>query len=156
MPQTPVLKSEQIAVYLSGYTDGEGSFCISFSPRDRLKAKIEIRPSFSVSQNTDRSEVLYLMKEYFKCGSIRPDRSDKTLKYEVRSGRDLSEIIIPHFIQYPLLSSKQRDFINFAHVCFMMKQSEHKTSEGFNQICSLAEEINVAGLKKYSRKKIKV
>lgn len=89
MSHTPVLKKQNISAYLSGYADGEGSFCVSFSPRNKLKAKIEIRPSFSVSQNGDRDEVLKLFQKYFHCGSIRPDRNDKTFKYEVRALNDL-------------------------------------------------------------------
>ena len=65
--------------YLSGYVDGEGCFCISFNKSSRHSFGWEIRPSFSVSQNSNRKEVLEIMKGYFNCGSIRPDRSDKTL-----------------------------------------------------------------------------
>ena len=148
MPHTPVLKSGEIAVYLSGYTDGEGSFCISFSPRNTLKARIEIRPSFSVSQNKDRAEVLYLFKEYFRCGFIRPDRSDRTLKYEVRSLQNLVETIIPHFERYPLLSSKQKDFELFAHVCKMMTFQSRELKD----IIQLAYQMNVSGKRKFDQK----
>ena len=44
----------QLGWYLSGYTDGEGSFIISFSPREKLKVGIEVRPSFAVAQRKDR------------------------------------------------------------------------------------------------------
>ena len=83
---------------------------MSFSPRSKLLIGWEVRPSFSVSQNADRSEVLLLMQQHFGCGSIRPDRSDKTLKYEVRCLDDLVGSIIPFFEANPLISSKQRDF----------------------------------------------
>jgi hypothetical protein len=66
----------------------------------------EIRPSFSVSQNRDRAEVLEMLQKHFGCGTIRPDRSDQTLKYEVRSVSDLVERVVPHFEKYPLLSGK--------------------------------------------------
>ena len=71
--------------YISGYVDGEGSFLISFSPREKLKSGLEVRPSFSVSQRSDRSEVLSLINSYFDCGSIRFSTKDRTYKYEVRS-----------------------------------------------------------------------
>lgn len=145
MPHTPVLKSENIPIYLSGYTDGEGSFCVSFSPRSKLKAKIEVRPSFSVSQNFDRSEVLYLFKDYFKCGSMRPDRSDKTLKYEVRSLSDLITKIIPHFKRYPLLSNKQKDFELFATIC---EQITDRTFQ-LKEIISMAYQMNTSGKRKF-------
>lgn len=94
--------------YVSGYIDGEGCFSVSFSPRKKLLVGWEVRPSFSVSQNYDRSEVIDKLIEFFGCGSIRPDRSDQTLKYEVRSITELVENVIPHFQKYPLKSSKQK------------------------------------------------
>ena len=71
--------------YLSGYFDGEGCFTVSISPRAKLKVGWEVRPSVSVSQNEDRSQVLHLIESYFGCGTIRPDPGDKTVKWEVRS-----------------------------------------------------------------------
>src|ERR671928_295117 len=103
--------------YISGYVDGEGCFTVSISPRPTLLVGWEVRPSLSVSQNGDRSEVLLDIQEYFGCGTLRPDRSDKTLKWEVRSLPLLVERIIPHFRRYPMLSGKQRDFDLFAKVC---------------------------------------
>ena len=147
MPNTPVLKNEKLAVYLSGYTDGEGSFCISFSPRRKLKAKIEIRPSFSVSQNSNRAEVLELFKQYFGCGTIRPDRSDKTYKYEIRSLDNLVAKIIPHFKRYPLLSSKQKDFEIFTKVCEWMF---NKNVE-MRKVIDLAYQMNPSGKRKFSK-----
>ena len=46
----------------------------------------------------------------FGCGTLRLDRSDKTLKWEVRSLPVLVARVIPHFKAYPLLSSKLKDF----------------------------------------------
>ena len=93
--------------YLSGYVDGEGCFTVSISPRPTIVVGWEVRSSLSVSQNGDRSEVLLKMQEHFGCGTLRPDRSDKTLKWEVRSLSVLVARIIPHFEAYPLLSGKQ-------------------------------------------------
>jgi LAGLIDADG DNA endonuclease family protein len=71
--------------YISGYVDGEGCFTVSISPRPTIIVGWEVRPSLSVSQNGDRSEVLLEIQRYFGCGTLRPDRSDRTLKWEVRS-----------------------------------------------------------------------
>ena len=102
-----------VASYISGYVDGEGCFTVSFSPRTKMRGGWEVRPSFSVGQNADRSGVLKLMQTYFQCGSIRPDRSERTLKFEVRSIDDLVSKVLPHFAQYPLLSEKQREVETF-------------------------------------------
>jgi hypothetical protein len=86
---------------ISGYVDGEGCFTVSISPRATLAVGWEVRPSLSVSQNGDRAEVLQLIQAHFGCGSIRPDRSDKTLKWETRRREDLLGRVIPHFYVLP-------------------------------------------------------
>jgi hypothetical protein len=88
--------------YISGFVDGEGCFCVSFQPSNRHRFGWEVRPSFSVSQNADRVKPLRLIQEKWKCGFIRPDRSDKTLKFEVRNVGDLVAHVLPHFRNFPL------------------------------------------------------
>ncbi len=111
--------------YISGYVDGEGCFTVSISPRPTLLVGWEVRPSLSVSQNGDRREVLLEIQQYFGCGTIRPDRSDRTVKWEVRSLPQLVRTVIPHFRQYPLRSGKRRDSELFAEICERMARGEH-------------------------------
>ena len=144
-----------VGQYLTGYADGEGCFCVSFSRSRRHRFGWEIRPSFSVSQNGDRAEVLRLFEERFRCGSIRPDRSDKTLKYETRCIKDLVERILPHFEQYPLLSGKREDFQRFAQICRLMYAGQHLNQHGFEEIVQLASKVN-AGKRKFPREAIKL
>ena len=145
-----------LGAYLSGYADGEGCFCVTFNRSKRYKLGGAIAPSFSVSQNRERAQILELFQQSFGCGTIRPDRSDRTLKFEVRSVPDLVRLVIPHFRRYPMLSMKQRDFEVFADVCEMMGRGEHLTVDGFSQIVVMASEINPTGKKKYPRVEIKV
>ena len=137
--------------YISGYTDGEGCFSVSFLKRERLTIGIETRPSFSVSQNEDRSEVLFLMQDYFQCGHMRRDYSDKTLKYEVRKLDDLLTKIISHFRKYPMLSGKQKDFEHFVRVCELMKDGGQHTKPGLQQIVHEAFQMNPSGKRKYTQ-----
>src|SRR6266702_3571697 len=69
---------EFLSAYISGYVDGEGCFTVSISPRAKLLAGWEVRPSFSVSQNGDRAEVLHVLHEHFGCRwhPARPKRQD--------------------------------------------------------------------------------
>jgi hypothetical protein len=135
--------------YLSGYVDGEGCFTVSISPRSTLRVGWEVRPSLSVSQNGDRSEVLQLLQEYFGCGTLRPDRSDRTIKWEVRSLPVLNTRIIPHFEAYPLLSGKQRDFEAFADICRWMTEGLHLRSGGLSDIVRRAGPMNPSGKRGY-------
>jgi LAGLIDADG endonuclease len=145
----PWFSREFLSAYISGYVDGEGCFTVSISPRRKLLAGWEVRPGFSVSQNGDRAEVLHALQAYFGCGSIRPDRSDRTLKWETRRLEDLLERVVPHFVRYPLLSGKQLDFERFAAVCRLMATGAHRSRTGLIEIVELAREMNPSGRRRY-------
>src|SRR5437763_13448919 len=145
----PLCSREFLSAYISGYIDGEGCFTVSISPRAKLVAGWEVRPSLSVSQNGDRAEVLYAIQSHFGCGYIRPDRSDKTLKWESRRLEDLLERVIPHFEKYPLLSGKRQDFERFAAVCRLQATGAHRTKDGLVRIVQLTRGMNPSGRRRY-------
>jgi len=149
MIDTPYLRA-----YLSGYADGEGCFCVTFTKSRRYKNGWDIRPSFSVSQNADRAEVLLMFQQVFGCGAIRPDRSDKTIKYETRSISDIALKIIPHFQDYPLLSGKKKEFESFAAIVQLLYDGKHLTPSGFAEVLVLASLLNAGSKKRYMREEI--
>jgi len=113
-----------------------------------------VRPSLSVSQNGDRAEVLQLIQAHLGCGSIRPDRSDKTLKWETRRLEDILGRVIPHFERHPLLSGKRFDCDCFARVCRSMAAGEHRTTTGLVAIVELAAQMNPSGKRRYGPEEI--
>ncbi len=108
----------------------------------------------SVSQNGDRSEVLLDIQRYFACGTLRPDRSDKTVKWEVRSLQLLIERVIPHFRAYPIRSGKQHDFELFASVCDAMATGRHRDPVGLSEIVRWAGAMNPSGKRGYAPESI--
>ncbi|NMB92397.1 MAG: endonuclease [Parcubacteria group bacterium] len=156
MPTLKDLKHNPLYIfgYISGYIDGEGCFSVSFSKRKKIKIGWETKPSLSVSQNEDRAQILYLMREIFGCGFLRRDYSDKTLKYEIRSLNDLTNKVIPFFDKYPLISKKKKEFEKFRKICFLMMNGKHLTKNGFKRITKIAFEMNPSGKRKYSLKEI--
>src|SRR5476649_2866554 len=140
--------------YISGFVDGEGCFCVSFQPSKRHRLGWEVRPSFSVIQIADKAQLLYVIQKKWGCGFIRPDRSDKTLKFEVRNVEDLVTKVVPHFRRCALMSAKQVDFDRFARICELIGQAVHRELEGFGQIIQLAMEMNPSGKRKYSGSEI--
>jgi hypothetical protein len=113
-----------------------------------------VRPSLSVSQNGDRGEVLLEIQDYFGCGTIRPDRSDKTVKWEARSLPLLIERVIPHFHRYPLRSGKSNDFELFASSCEAMARGRHLEPEGLSEIVRWAGAMNPSGKRRYEPERI--
>lgn len=140
--------------YISGYIDGEGCFSVSISPRPKIRVGWEVRPSLSVSQNGDRIEVLLEIQRHFGCGSLRPDRSDRTVKWEVRSLPLLETRVVPHFQMYPLLSGKRMDFEAFAEICSRMTRGDHLNPAGLIEIVRLAGSMNPSGTRGYDPESI--
>lgn len=136
--------------YVTGLADGEGSFCVSISPRQTMITGWEIRPSFSLSQNFRSRKILYFLKDYFGCGSVRESKSDQTWKYEVRSLEDLIKRVIPHFKNYPLQTAKFSDFERFNVIVAIMEKQGHLSREGIQEILVQAKQMNPSGKRKYS------
>lgn len=139
------------AWYITGFVDGEGCFSVSFNLRKQLSSGIEVRPSFSVSQNKRSLEAIKFVASYFGCGGIRFDKKDQTYKYEVRSISDLMERVIPHFDKYGLKSSKRTDFEKFKYICSCVHSNHHLSSKYLPQIIEKAYEMNASGKRKYTK-----
>lgn len=142
--------SIDIRSYISGYFDGEGFFSVSISPRRGIRVGWEVRPSVSVSQNGDRGEVIDLVSGYFGCGSIRPDRSDHTIKWETRRLGDIAGRVLPHFMEFPLLSGKQQDVELLVSISQLMLIGAHRTRNGLLEIAKMARQMNPSGSRRYS------
>ena len=136
--------------YISGYFDVEGCFSVSIGPRPGIRVGWEVRPSVSVSQNADRAQVIELISEYFGCGSIRADRSDHTIKWEIRRLADIANRVLPHFLEFPLLSAKQDDVDLLAAISRLMQAGVHRTRDGLLEIARLSNAMNPSGSRRYS------
>lgn|GEM_PF-195877 len=137
--------------YVTGFTDGEGSFLVSFNRRSGLATGIEVRPSFTISQHERNKEILLRLASFFRCGGLRFDKHDRTIKFEVRSLSDLHGKIIPHFKRHPLQTSKKQDFERFEIVCSLMRQNQHRSIDGLRRIIDLSYEMNNLGARRYDK-----
>ena len=148
---TPALiLSMDLNSYISGFVDGEGCFCVSFQPSDAssLWAGRFDRVSRSARTPIELS-CFYVIQQKWGCGFIRPDRSDKTLKFEVRNVGNLVAKVLPHFRKFPLMSSKQADFEDSQESAKLVSEGAHLELQGFEQIVRLAMEMNPSGKRKY-------
>jgi LAGLIDADG endonuclease len=136
--------------FVTGLTEGEGCFCISFAVRPKLRTGLEVRPSFSLSLNEKDRSLLRRLQSFFECGWLRESRGDRTVKYEVRAHADLVGRIVPHFEDFPLAGSKARSFDGFSSVCRMVWQGDHLTRSGLRKIVAIAYETSL-GKRRHSQ-----
>ena len=147
-------EARNIPEYITGYVDGEGCFTVTFNQKVKASLGWEFRPSFSVSQNENRRQVLDIIRKYFGCGYIRRDYSDKTVKFEVRDHNDLVRKVIPHFNKFPLISSKQRDLESFKRICRIVDTGKHLKRNGFIEVINIAYQMNGSGKRRRSKEEI--
>lgn len=153
-------ETKNFPFWLSGFTDGEGCFLISFNKNAGFNLKLEVRPSFSIGQGKHResyksqTHILQRIESYFQCGFIRKYKRDGMMKYEVRNLSNLCDIIIPHFEKYPLLTQKKSDFNKFKNICLMMRSNQHRNEQGLKKIIDLACDMNPSGTRKISKESL--
>ena len=75
-------------------------------------------------------------------GGIGRISAGKNCGFYVSSKKDLTTVIIPHFVKYPLISRKQGDFLLFKSVVEMINAKEHLTLEGLQKIVSIKASVN--------------
>ena len=139
---------ERIGYYLAGFTDGEGSFNVSFRPRADYSVPWKVSLCFNISQK-DRV-ILALFKRHLGCGTIR-GRPDGVWYYEVNNLTAIRETVIPFFKKYRFLSAKKkRDFQKFCHIAALLNVNAHLTEEGVTRILEIRREMNDGGNRRYS------
>ena len=139
--------------YLAGFTDGEGSFNVSFRQRKDYKIPWKISLCFNISQKDQ--VILSKFKKHLKCGSIRERKNDGVWYYEVTNFNAIQTNVIPFFTRFGFLSAKKkRDFSKFKQIAKLIENGDHLTVEGIERILKIRKEMNDGGKRKYSDEEI--
>ena len=124
--------------WITGFCDR--SACFSITLALRATGRWDIRPEFLILVNARHKKVLEVIKGYFGVGTIF--HSGKNAGYRVGSVKELLSVIIPHFIKYPLLSTKACTFTLWSKAIHLMHSGSHKTDAGFREILAIHAGIN--------------
>ena len=141
---------EHIGYYLAGFTDGEGSFNLSFRKRKDYSQPWKVSLCFNVSQKD--KVILALFKQHLKCGTMR-SRQDGVWYFEVNNFNAITENVIPFFNRFGFLSAKKkRDFVKFKQLADLIQDDQHLTKTGIEKILEIRNSMNDggAGRRKYS------
>jgi hypothetical protein len=115
----------EIGHYLAGFTDAEGSFCVSFSPKRNENNEItswQVRPVFTVVQK--ERHIVAQFKKHLKCGTVNTNPKTNVSTYLVSNVSSLREHIVPFFKKFNFQSAKKkRDLSNFVQVLDILKNS---------------------------------
>ena len=130
--------------YMSGFSDAEASFVIAITDRSYLNIGGGVSAIFKIELHSKDLPLLNQIKSFFKdVGNINEHKTRNNVAYTVNSVKDLNNIIIPHFENYPLISKKRADFILFKSAVELIYKKEHLTNEGINNIVAIKASMNL-------------
>jgi hypothetical protein len=144
--------------YITGFSDGEASFHISISKNMNYKTGYVVKPIYTIQLHNQDYSLLEQVKNYFQVGTLQTKNNktgNNTAIYSVQSLKDITNKIIPHFDNYPLLTKKQADFLLFKDVINLMNQGKHLNLDGLREILTYKASMN-KGLNEALKKEFEI
>ncbi len=138
-----VKPSQLNAYFVTGFCDAESSFQVSVTRNKNSRLGWNVRLFFTIGLHSRDLALLLQIKEFLGCGYIVQNDSQNEVSFRVTSLEDLTNIIIPHFSNYPLLTQKAADFKLFIQVIELMKNKAHLTTEGLQEIINIKSSMNL-------------
>lgn len=123
----------------------EISFHISILKNKNYKTDYAVFPVFSIQLHSKDYSLLEQIKNYFQVSTLQIKNnktSPSTVIYLVQSLKDITNKIIPHFDNYPLLTQKQADYLLFKEVINLMNQGKHLNLDGLREILAYKASMN--------------
>ena len=137
--------------YISGLTQTDGSFFCSIILSSKHRFGLQFRPKFTITADLDSKHVLDSIKSFLNCGNVTINNKNHTAEFEVVKLQELSEIIIPHFLNYPVFCAKLHSFNLFKEIVIALINKEKRTKEGRVELLKLALSMNTTTNRKADR-----
>jgi hypothetical protein len=128
--------------FVSGFSDAESTFGISIYKKKEYKTGWHVRVEFAIGIHAKDKALLYQIQSFFGGVGQIYEYSEKC-HLRVFSSKDLTNVIIPHFDKYPLITKKRADFLLFKMAVVLMNKKEHLTIEGLKKIVSIKASMNL-------------
>jgi hypothetical protein len=128
--------------FITGFSDGESSFIVTIFKNKEYKCGYQVQAIFQIGLHQKDLELLYKIQSFFGVGTIRLYKANNIAYYCVAGQNELIEIVIPHFLKYPLLTQKKADFLLFKSIVELIINKDHLTIEGLNKILNIKAVIN--------------
>jgi len=126
---------------VTGFTDAEGCFTIKITQSDEYIQGWRVQAQFQIKLHHRDLALLNRIKDYFPAGTLT--KNGIYIAYTIKTVENLTQVVIPHFDNYPLLTQKLADFQLFKQIVIIMSRKGHLNQEGFEEILSLKANLNL-------------
>lgn len=115
--KTTFLENKEIfSQWLVGFTDGDGTFSI-------VRQNDTWALEFKLGQSTYNLRLLHFVKNQLGVGSIFVEKDGNRAHFRIRDRKVLESVIFPIFDKYPLLTSKQFNYLKFKEAYAILSYS---------------------------------
>jgi hypothetical protein len=134
--------------FISGFTSGEGCFTAYLGIDTELTWGLQPNCEFSITQNSGDLILLEAFNQFFKTkGGAVYGRKDGVHVFMVRNLIEINNVIIPFFIQNPLVGTKSFEFEKFIKLVNLILSKKHIGKESLNrdifiEIALICKELN--------------
>nr|AWL21282.1 LAGLIDADG endonuclease [Gamarada debralockiae] len=129
--------------WVTGFVDAEGCFSLNMTENKSYKIGWRNQAFFKITLHIRDKNLLLQIKSFFiLVGSIYTRSKEETVVYQVQSIKDIMKVIIPHFLNYPLITQKQSDFLIFKNIVKLMNNGKHIKKDGLIKIVNLKASLN--------------
>ena len=121
--KTTLLENKELfSQWLVGFTDGDGTFSIA-----RQNGTWSL--IFKLGQSTYNLRLLHYVKNQLGVGSIYVEKNGDMAHFRIRDRKVLESVIFPIFDKYPLLTSKQYNYLKFKEAFAILSDPALSNSE---------------------------
>ena len=107
-----------------------------------MKSGFQVKLSFQVTQHSREEQLMRSLEKYLDCGNYQPHSKLDVGNFVVTGFSDIAEKIIPLFKKYKIEGAKALDFADFCKAAELIKNKEHLTKEGLEQIRKIKAGMN--------------
>lgn len=134
-------KSSNLNPYwVTGFADAEGCFSVILSQRANSTWRVSV--SFEINLHTKDKGILNEINNFFGVGHVTSRETRNICVFRVTKIEDLINVIIPHFLNFPLLTLKYSDFVLWSKVVNLLHLGQHQIPSVFSTILSYYASIN--------------
>ena len=126
---------EEFFHWFVGFTDGDGCFSINYQISKIGKYKWSL--FFKIGQSSYNLRALYYIKKELGYGTVQVESKTNMADYRLRKLDKICQVLFPIFDKYPLLTSKNFDYMKFKKAYQIMTDSNIDEKEKDNLLLTL-------------------
>jgi len=133
--------------WVQTFIDGEGMF-YNYISENVQQNRITIDSSLEIAQGNHDVFILLAIKNFFNGGYIKPKYEFNSI-IECKESRSVNRFILRDSIKiiefvnnFPMLTQKQLDYLDWKTIVELKNSGSHKSPEGFNLIKEIKANMN--------------